>query len=896
MVRGTARASVLGFGFLVAFGVAAGVSVLAQGDAASVARRYIEQNRKELGLSVSDIREIAVSSAVPSQHNGVTHVYLQQRYRGIDVHKGLITVSVRDGEVVSASSSRFIANIAAAAGAQYAQQAAADAAQSAVARLNLKTNGRMEVLARKGTADDMTMISGAGVAERPIEAKLTWVAVGSGVRLAWIVEIDEARGDHWWQALVDAETGESLGVTDLVVHDSVDGIVSGIGRTLSDPVSAAAAIPSFAPTDGARYRVFPIPFGSPSETDHVLVSNAADPAASPFGWHDTNGAAGPDFFVTRGNNVHAYTDIDANNVVDPGSEPVGGSTLTFDFAANLAQGPETYRPAAVTNLFYWNNVVHDVMHGYGFDEASGNFQVNNYGKAGIANDDVRAEAQDGSGTNNANFATNVDGLRPRMQMFVWTHPLPNLVTVTAPAAAAGDYAASRATFGAQLQTVGPLSGQVVVANDNVGTSTDACEPLGGFPAGAIALIDRGTCEFGFKALIAQQAGASAVIIVNNAPGTPATMGPGVVGNAVTIAAVMVSQDDGARLKANAPLTATLRTNPLTSINRDSDLDAGVIAHEYGHGISNRLTGGPNVAGCVNNAEQMGEGWSDFFAITLTTDPSDTKLVQRGIGTYVVFEPRDGDGIRPTPYSTDMTVNPSTYAFVANPAISQPHGIGYVWNTMLWEMYWNLVDRYGYNANVYDSWQTGGNNLAIQLVTDGMKFQVCDPGFVDARNAILAADRALTSGANQCEIWRAFAKRGLGFSANQGNADNRNDGVEAFDLPASCIAATFGGFDAPVANAPTLNTVDAGDTVPLKFTLAGAPSPLIRDSQPVDCTTLLPTGEMPSPLESPGSTGLKQRGDTYHLNWQTDAAWAGSCRRVTLRVPGASDAVAYFRFE
>jgi hypothetical protein len=98
----------------------------------------------------------------------------------------------------------------------------------------------------------------------------------------------------------------------------------------------------------------------------------------------------------------------------------------------------------------------------------------------------------------------------------------------------------------------------------------------------------------------------------------------------------------------------------------------VITHEYGHGISNRLTGGPSNVNCLSNAEQMGEGWSDWFAVTLTTRPSDTATTPRGIGPYVSFQPADGDGIRPTPYTTDMTVNPSTYASVANVAqISQP---------------------------------------------------------------------------------------------------------------------------------------------------------------------------------------------------------------------------------
>ena len=167
--------------------------------------------------------------------------------------------------------------------------------------------------------------------------------------------------------------------------------------------------------------------------------------------------------------------------------------------------------------------------------------------------------------------------------------------------------------------------------------------------------------------------------------------------------------------------------------------------------------------------------------------------------------------------------------------------------------------------------------------------------MDGRNAILQADVALTGGANACEIWRGFAKRGLGFSASQGLPTSRTDGVQAFDLPASCTASTFGGFHPPVEAAPMLNAVNAGSVVPVKFTLAGGGSPAI-DSQPVDCTTLAPTGEAPSALDSPGGTGLTQHDTEYHINWQTSAAWAGSCRRVTLRVPAASNPVAYFRFE
>src|SRR5690606_12651323 len=151
------------------------------------------------------------------------------------------------------------------------------------------------------------------------------------VRLAWVLEIEPSDGAHWWYAFVDAQTGESLGQVDLVINDSITAIGSAIAR----PEGSPAALLSFAPTDGATYGGFPLPLESPTDGDRELVSNAADPSASPFGWHDTDGVAGPEFTVTRGNNVHAYTDLDANNIPDPGSDPDGGPGLVFDFPLDL---------------------------------------------------------------------------------------------------------------------------------------------------------------------------------------------------------------------------------------------------------------------------------------------------------------------------------------------------------------------------------------------------------------------------------------------------------------------------------------------------------------------------------------------------------------------------------
>jgi hypothetical protein len=856
------------------------------------ARSYVQRNLQALGLTAADAAGMVVSSEVRSRHNGITHVYWQQRHLGIDVHAAILNVNVRaDGTVLSAGN-RFVANLEAATAGQAARRPALEAARAAAGHLRLRPTRELKVLRRLGNRSQAVTISDGGIARRPLEAKLVWLPLEGVVRLAWMVEIEEAGGAHWWNAFVDAETGAVLRQDDLIVHDSAAAVAAAIAR----PGATAAGATSFTPTDGATYRVYAWPLESPSDGERTLVQNAADPAASPFGWHDTNGAAGAEFTITRGNNVHAYADRDNNNIDDPGSAPDGGPSLSFDFALDFDTRPFDSQPAMVTNLFYWNNIMHDVTYGYGFDEPSGNFQANNYGKGGAVTatgDYVRAEAQDGSGRNNANFGTGVDGVRPRMQMFEWRSSTPNPVVVHPPSPIAGTYLAPMAGFGESLVTTGPISGEVVYVGRGCDPAFQAGQPFDPYlanPAGKIALIDRGSCTFVAKVRKAEVNGAIMVIVANNIAGPPTAMGG--ADPAIVIPSVMVSLDDGNLFRTNVPFNVTVSDGTGGVPDRDSDLDAGVIAHEYGHGISNRLTGGPATVACLNNAEQMGEGWSDWFALNLTSVDADRPSTARGIGAYVSFEPPDGAGIRPTPYTTDMGVNPSTYASVADTVnISQPHGIGYVWNTMLWEVYWNLVDRYGYNADVYGDWATGGNNRAIQLVMDGMKLQACNPGFVDGRNAILAADMALTGGTNQCEIWRGFAKRGLGSSASQGNANNRADGVAAHDLPASCRAATFGGFQEPVSEPPKVNPVNAGATVPVKFTLAGgAGASIVIDSQPVDCNTLEPLGVAPTRI-----TGVRHKAGEYHLNWRTSSGWDGTCRRLTLRVPAPSDPVAYFQF-
>ena len=229
--------------------------------------------------------------------------------------------------------------------------------------------------------------------------------------------------------------------------------------------------------------------------------------------------------------------------------------------------------------------------------------------------------------------------------------------------------------------------------------------------------------------------------------------------------------------------------------RDGCLDNGLVTHEYGHGISNRLVGGPSNANTLTNQDQPGEGWSDWIALMMTMEPGDQGTDVRGLDTYLLGQATTGNGIRPFPYTTNTALNSLTYANTNSSAmLPNAHGIGTMWCSVLWDITWDLIAQYGFSADLYNG--TAGNNIALALVIEGMRYTPSSPGLVDARDGILVADQVLYGGANQNLLWAAFASRGLGFSASQGNPYWRFDQVEAFDLPTNINVGVR------TANAPT----------------------------------------------------------------------------------------------
>ncbi|KAH6570066.1 hypothetical protein BASA62_004500 [Batrachochytrium salamandrivorans] len=148
----------------------------------------------------------------------------------------------------------------------------------------------------------------------------------------------------------------------------------------------------------------------------------------------------------------------------------------------------------------------------------------------------------------------------------------------------------------------------------------------------------------------------------------------------------------------------------TEPNRDSALDNNVMIHELTHGLSTRLTGGAHEDLCMMKTESLGlsEGYSDMVTIIFTAKPEDTRNTKKVMGEYIKGSSQE---MRRYPYTTDMKVNPLTYQSAVGE--KDRYNLGTIWTTMLWEVYWNLVEEYGFSANLHDATQKRGH-----LITKG----------------------------------------------------------------------------------------------------------------------------------------------------------------------------------
>jgi Zn-dependent metalloprotease len=359
-----------------------------QADAANnIARNFLKRHAQLFALTNAGVAALKLNKE--DNDRGTTFLDYAQTVGGIKVFEGNVQVAVnRNGEVLSVREGFLVT------GQKVNLKPTLDESQG-IAKA-FEHAGRTvipsfaETSARASKSEFSSFANPLDARNEDVLSELNVVRVKGAARLAWHVYA-EIGPNEWYETLVDAHSGELLLRHNLYVFEAQGTVY------LEDPDAGPRQLVSF--------------------VGDTTINTAA-------GWMGTS-------TVTTGNNVEAYLDTnadnapDANNGTNLSNGHASSPTQNFTFPFSTTVDPRTQQAAVVTNLFYFNNFMHDFSYRLGFTETARNFQTNNYGRGGTGNDSVRAEAQDGSGTNNANFATPPDGQRPRMQQYLFTAPTPD---------------------------------------------------------------------------------------------------------------------------------------------------------------------------------------------------------------------------------------------------------------------------------------------------------------------------------------------------------------------------------------------------------------------------------------------------------------------------------------
>ncbi|MGE3468120.1 MAG: M36 family metallopeptidase, partial [Pyrinomonadaceae bacterium] len=603
-------------------------------DRSVVLRNFIKGYNDLVGLTDSQIDGLKTAANYVNPDGNLSFVRLEQEINGIPVFRGEVTAGFRNnGQMI-----RVVNNLAP--GMDYGRLSTdfgnpVDAVVEAAKHINHDI--RPEDVTRNATAStDLKVVFGEG--DSATLAEKIYFPTEPGVAVpAWRVLIWQPVNAYY--VIVDAESGVVLwhkNISDDQAQSATYQIYSNTNAYSNMADHAAPLSPG--PNDpglGTQGTLL-------TRNNVTLIGNEGANSFNNNGWI-TDGTN-----ITDGNANEAGLDrvspdgVDAPMQGDTTCPGAGCRTFTSTWnppPGSPAPGDDPLTPqaqrGAVIQMFYIMNLYHDELYKRGFNEPARNFQhVNFAGQGGLANDRVRSEGQDSSGSNNANFQTPADGTRGRMQMYLWTGPTPD---------------------------------------------------------------------------------------------------------------------------------------------RDGTADAAIVIHEVTHGTSNRMHG--NGSGLGNQGGMMGEGWGDFYAHTMTAEPTDPINAVYGLGGYSLlslnsptFTANHYYGIRRFPTAVigftggpnNLPHNPLTFkhinsncdttlgttttavssAYPRSPVIatsgscSQVHNAGEIWKSALWEVRALLITRLGFAT---------GTTRVLEVVTSGMKLAPLNPFLLHERDAIIAGADAIALG-------------------------------------------------------------------------------------------------------------------------------------------------------
>ena len=330
----------------------------------------------EMNYAEADITNPIVSDYYTSK--GITHIYFQQSVDQISIFDASAAVHIKNNEVFSSNinflkgiNKRNIKN-------QFQVQAV-----EALVRLAQNQNYPLSqtefiiLSADEAAPSKPTTVSADGISNRTIPLRLVFMEDDNqDLQLAWSVFIDEKEGANYKNFLINATTGAIEKEINLTISCNFDqdhsshqhDAIPSIPNRLNQLLNAHKAIANQEKIQVANsYNVYPLPIESPNFGNRSIEVSPwdANTTASPNGWHQIGST---NYTTTKGNNVDAYEDSNSTNSPTNGdlARVNGGSSLEFDNLLNINDSPANYKPAAITNLFYWSNIIHDVWYNYGF--------------------------------------------------------------------------------------------------------------------------------------------------------------------------------------------------------------------------------------------------------------------------------------------------------------------------------------------------------------------------------------------------------------------------------------------------------------------------------------------------------------------------------------------------
>ncbi len=409
------------------------------GKRSDLLRRFIDQNPDLFGSDETFAATLNNSGEQQNPEGAMSFATVSQEIDGVPVFQGTITAGfTRKGEIV-----RVINNLTAVPSDAFSNSDFGDAASllpNAASYIGHELRG-FEKLADPSASTDKKKVFGNGdwatIAEKVYFPTEPGVIVPAWKVLFWLpdsafyVIVDASKGDLLWRKYIGAHQSQPATYNVFANPNAMIPVADSPNPITPGPLSPVPG------TQGAR-----IP-----RTSITRIGNEPPYTFNNLGWiTDGNNE-------TDGNAVEAGVDRELPNGVDPMGKAVGSPNRAFDFPFNpsnpsgvpdAGEGPlppgttitpcvpagtspplTDFQKATVTQLFYISNWFHDEMYRLGFTEAARNFQHDNFGRGGLGEDRVSAEAQECTGTNGGNFFTPADGQRPRLQLFIWTLPEPD---------------------------------------------------------------------------------------------------------------------------------------------------------------------------------------------------------------------------------------------------------------------------------------------------------------------------------------------------------------------------------------------------------------------------------------------------------------------------------------